>query len=84
MVNLINPGGGDPLCTLHPPAEGLYTVHTVYSLYRWVTRKGYYEIFRIRTKLNQVYYTATQAGLYAGPGRSTASYCTLWAKHLKT
>ena len=26
MVNLINPGGGDPLCTLHPPAEGLYTV----------------------------------------------------------
>ena len=60
MVNLINPGGGDPLCTLHPPAEGLYSVHcTVYGLYSWVTRKGYYEIFRVRTKLNQVYYSYT-------------------------
>ena len=31
MVNFINAGGGDPLCTLHR-AEGLYS---------WVTRKGY-------------------------------------------
>ena len=31
VVNFINAGGGDPLCTLHR-AEGLYS---------WVTRKGY-------------------------------------------
>ena len=42
MVNFINLGGGDPLCTLHP-AEGLYS---------WVGCRGYMRDSLL--KLNQV------------------------------
>ena len=72
VVNFINSGGGDPLCTITiHRVEGLYSVQLGYNLHA----KGIWEI--PYTKVNQVQYTpATQAGL-SGQSRSIRALCSV-------
>ena len=66
MVNFINLGGGDPLCTLHR-AEGLYS---------WVARKGYMRDPLYKSELG-IHTGRTLHCTGEGPSRRTYSMTAL-------